>query len=93
MGEPLTRLRSQRFPGFQLGPDCNLNHTVAPFSEDLIGLVDLIEGEGARQERSQIQPSMRNQLHQPAHPFFAAWTECGDNFVISEAGRKWLNRQ
>ena len=54
IGEPLTRLPSLRSPGFQLGPDCNLNHTVAPFSEDLIRLVDLIECEAVRQERGQI---------------------------------------
>jgi hypothetical protein len=53
-GEPLTRLPSLRSPGFQLGPDCNLNHTVAPFSEDLIGVVDLIEREAVRQQRGQI---------------------------------------
>jgi hypothetical protein len=49
-----TRLPSLRFPKFQLGPDCNLDHTVAPFSEDLIRLVDLIECEGVRQQRGQI---------------------------------------
>jgi hypothetical protein len=41
-------------PGFQLGPDCNLNHTIVPFSEDLIGVVDLIEREAVRQQRGQI---------------------------------------
>ena len=51
IGEPRPRLPSLRFPGFQLGPDCNLDHAVAPFSEDLIRLIDLIECERVRQER------------------------------------------
>jgi hypothetical protein len=41
-------------PGLQLGPDCNLDHTIAPFSEDLICLVDPIECEAVGQERGQV---------------------------------------
>src|ERR1700731_627201 len=64
-GEPPTRLPSLRFPKFQLGPDCNLDHTVAPFSEDLIRLVDLIKCERVREEWGQIQSPMPDQFHQP----------------------------
>src|ERR1700674_3377789 len=77
IGEPLTRLPSLRFPGFQLGPDCDLDHTVSPFSEDLIGLVDLIEWEGMGEEWGQVQPPMPDQFHQPAHALFATWTKRG----------------
>jgi hypothetical protein len=83
LGEPRSRLSSLRLPGFQLGSDCDLNHTVAPFGEDLIRLVDLIEGERVRQEQGKIEPSMPNQFHQPAHPFLAARTGRCDNFVIA----------
>jgi hypothetical protein len=51
---PLTRLPSLRSPGLQLGPDCNLDHTIAPFSEDLICLVDPIKCEAVGQERGQV---------------------------------------
>src|ERR1700730_12749563 len=35
---------------------------------------------------------MPNQFHQPAHPFFAAWAERCDNFVIAQPGCKRLDR-
>jgi hypothetical protein len=93
IGEPLPRLPSLRFPGFQLGPDCNLDHTVAPFSEDLIRLVDLIECEPVREEWGQTQPPMPDQFHQPAHALFATRAERCDNLMISEAACKRLHRQ
>ena len=93
MGEPLPRFAELRFPGFQLGPDCNLDHAVASLSEDLICLIDLIECERVRQERGQIQPAMPDQFHQPAHALFATRAERCDNLVISEAGCKRLRRQ
>jgi hypothetical protein len=56
-GELLLVLLSLRFPRIaNLGPDCDLNDTIAPFSEDLIRLVDLIEakvcvGSGVKSRR------------------------------------------
>ena len=34
---------------------------------------------------------MPNQFHQPSHPFFAAWAERCDNFVIAQPGCKRLD--
>ncbi len=46
-----------------------------------------------REEWGQIQPPMPDQFYQPAHPLFAAWTERCHNFVITQPGRKRLDRE
>jgi len=77
----------------QLRSDCNLDDTIASFTEDLIRLIDLIEAESVRQERGQVQALLPNQFHQPAHALFASRAKRCDNFVISQTSGKGLDRQ
>ena len=79
-------------PELSLRPDCNLDHSVTPLGEDLIGLVDATQWERMGQQRSQVQASMSNQLHQPPHALFPAGTERGNDFVITQAGSEGLER-
>src|SRR5580765_6900316 len=74
------------------GANRDLNDAVPALAKELVGLDDPVQRKRVRQQWPQIQATVANQLHQPAHPFFAARAERRDNLVVGQACREWLER-
>src|SRR6266700_3736970 len=74
------------------GANRDLNDAIPSLAKELISLGDPVQRKRVRQQRPQIQPAVANQLHQPAHPFFASRAERRDNFMVAQTCSKWLER-
>lgn len=52
-------------------------------SEQLVRVGDLVELEAMGEQGRQVQPLVKDHLHQAPHPLFSAWAKRRDDFVIT----------
>src|ERR1041384_62952 len=72
--------------------DCYFKHTVEPIAEDFVSLLYFIKRHGMSEQRSQIDSSCPDDLHQTAHSFLTSRTEGSDDSVIAQARREGFIR-
>lgn len=68
--------------------DRHFQHTVPAFAEEFVRFNDLFQCEGVRQQRREIDSTVANNLHQPAHAFLTTRAECSNYSMIADAGGK-----
>jgi hypothetical protein len=68
--------------------DGHLDHAFRAIAEEVIGVLDLIEREGVRQQRCKIDAPVPDHFHQAPHSLLAAGTQGSDDAIISEPGRE-----
>ena len=71
--------------------DGDLDHTVAPLAEELIGVDDVVQRKRVRNERNEVKASVPHELHQLAHPLLATRAERRDDLLVRKARGKRLN--
>lgn len=77
-------------PSFISGLDCDLNNSLSTFTKDLVSLCNPIERERVGQKWSQIQTSMADKFHKPAHAFFPTRAQGGDDLVVAKPSGEGL---
>ena len=69
-----------------LGHDRDLDHVISLVGEQLVRLLDPIEREPMRNERTQIHSARLNNAHEATHAFLTAWAKSRSNRVITKPG-------
>ena len=72
--------------------DGHLQHAILLMAEQLISLLDLIELEPMRNERSQVDTSRGDRRHKPPHALLASWTKRRDDRKIGKTGAEGTQR-
>src|SRR5512138_3894230 len=74
------------FGKVDLGFDRNLEDASFAFAKNAVGFDDVAQAIAMRDERSRVEPARLNERHEPAHAFFSAGAEGGDDVVVANAG-------
>ena len=61
----------------------DFQHAVALVTEQVEGLLDVVEAEVVRDEGGQIDAVVFNHCHQPTHPLLATGAERRDDLLIA----------
>ena len=56
---------------------------VQPFTKQIVGLFDVVQAEGVREQRREIDAATANKFHQSTHAFFTARTKRRHDAMIS----------